>query len=312
MIRITFLGTAAARPTVTRNVSALTVQREGDLWLLDCGEGTQRQMMRFGTGFSLRGILITHLHGDHILGLTGLLRTLALQARTEPLPLWGPPGSTRVLEACVHLGGRLTAFPVPIFEVAPGERIPGDPEPYDIEVHEARHGVPAVSYVLRERDRPGRFDVERARALGVPEGPLFGRLHRGESVEVEGRRIDPGEVVGPPRPGRSVAFSGDTRPWPALVEAARGAELLVHDATFTEDEAARARETWHSTALEAADVGARAQVRRLALTHVSARYSAHPAPLEREARTRFPGAFVPSDGHVLEIGYPDDPNPEPG
>jgi ribonuclease Z len=311
MIRITFLGTAAARPTVTRNVSATMVQREGDLWLLDCGEGTQRQMMRYGTGFGIRGILVTHLHGDHILGITGLLRTMALQGREAPLPLYGPPGSTATLEACIHLGGRLTAFPTQVHEVEAGHRIAADPEPYEIEVVAVRHGVPAVGFVLREHDRPGRFDVETARGLGVPEGPLFGRLHRGESVMVEGREIRPEQVVGPARPGRSVAFSGDTRPTEAMVEAARGAELLVHDATFSEDEADRARQTWHATAAEAARVGARAGVKRLALTHVSARYSAYASPLQREAAGHFPGAFVPHDGQVVEIGYPDDPEPEP-
>jgi ribonuclease Z len=308
MIRITFLGTAAARPTVARNVSALTVQREGDLWLLDCGEGTQRQMMRYGTGFALRGILVTHLHGDHVLGLTGLLRTLALQARTEPLPIYGPPGCTGMLEAMIHLGGRLSAFPVPVTEVAPGGRIRCDAEGYDIEAFEVRHGVSAVGYVLREHDRPGRFDVERARELGIPEGPLFGQLHRGESVEVDGRTIHPDEIVGPARPGRSVAFTGDTRPSPSTVAAARGAELLVHDATFGAEEAERARQTFHSTAAEAARIGVQAEARRLVLTHVSARYSANATPLEREACATFPGTVVAHDGMVIEIGYPDDPD----
>jgi len=307
MIRITFLGTAAARPTVTRNVSALALQREGDLWLLDCGEGTQRQMMKFGSGFGLRGILITHLHGDHILGLTGLLRTMALQGRTDPLPIHGPPGSLPVLESVVHLGGRLSAFPVHLHEMAPGERIRCDAEGYDIETFAVRHGVSAVGYVLREHERPGRFDVERARELGVPEGPLFGRLHRGEAVEVDGRTIRPEEVVGPPRPGRSVAFTGDTRPCAETVAAAQGAELLVHDATFTSDEAERARETFHATAAEAARIARQAGVRRLALTHVSARYSANASPLEREAGEIFPGTMVAFDGLTLELPYPQDP-----
>ncbi|CAN5646077.1 ribonuclease Z [soil metagenome] len=307
MIRITFLGTAAARPTVARNVSALTLQREGDLWLLDCGEGTQRQMMRYGTGFGLRGVLITHLHGDHVLGLTGLLRTLALQARTEPLPIYGPPGCTPTLEAMIHLGGRLSAFPTPVTEMEPGGRIRCDAEGYDIEAFQVRHGVSAVGYVLREHDRPGRFDVDRARELGIPEGPLFGRLHRGESVEVDGRTIHPGEIVGPARPGRSVAFSGDTRPSPSTVEAAKGAELLVHDATFGAEEAERARQTFHATAAEAARIGVQAGARQLVLTHVSARYSANATPLEREAGAVFPGTVVAHDGMIIEIGYPDDP-----
>jgi ribonuclease Z len=304
MIRVTFLGTAAARPTVARNVSALTVQREGDLWLVDCGEGTQRQMMRFGTGFALRGIFVTHLHGDHVLGLSGLLRTLALQSREEPLPIWGPPGSRATLEEIVHLGGRLTAFPVPVSELSPGDAV--ELGEYAVEAFAVRHGTPAVGYRFAEHPRPGRFDVARARALGIPEGPLFGRLHRGEPVEVEGRTVTPDEVVGPPRPGRVVVVTGDTRPVPATVEAARGAELLVHDATFCHDEADRARETHHATALEAARVAREAGARRLALTHVSARYSANATPLEQEARRIFPGAVVAHDGLVVEIGYPSD------
>lgn len=304
MIRITILGTAAARPTVARNVSAAALQREGDLWLVDCGEGTQRQMMRFGTGFGLRGILITHLHGDHILGIPGLMKTLALQAREEPLPVYGPPGSAALLESLIHLGGRLTAFPAPVIELAPGESLTLDE--YRIEAYRVQHGVPAVGYALIEDARPGRFDVARARALGIPEGPLFGRLHRGESVDIEGRTITPEEVVGPPRPGRRVVFSGDTRPVPATVAIATGAEVLIHDATFTRDESDRARETFHSTAAQAAEVAAAAGVKRLVLTHVSARYSAAPSPLEREAQVHIADAVVAHDGMVLEIGYPAD------
>jgi ribonuclease Z len=301
MIRLTFLGTAAARPTVARNVSALALQREGDLWLVDCGEGTQRQMMRHGTGFALRGILITHLHGDHVLGLTGLLRTLALQDRTEPLSIWGPPGSASLLDALVHLGGRMTAYPVTVAELAPGEAIACDG--YDVAAFPVRHGVPAVGYVLREHDRPGRFDVDRARALGIPEGPLYGKLHRGEAVTFEGRTIEPAELVGAPRAGRTVVITGDTRPSASTVDVARGADILVHDATFSHDEADRARETWHATAAEAAEVAAEAGVERLYLTHVSARYSANATPLEQEARARFPGAVVAHDGLEVELGY---------
>jgi ribonuclease Z len=309
MIRITMLGTAAARPTVARNVSAMALQREGDLWLVDCGEGTQRQMMRYGTGFGIRGILVTHLHGDHILGIPGLMKTMALQGREEPLPVYGPPGSAPLLESLVHLGGRITAFPTPINEIAPGESLGLDD--YRLEAYRVQHGVPALGYALVEDPRPGRFDVDRARALGIPEGPLFGRLHRGEAVEVEGHIISPDAVVGPPRPGRRVVLTGDTRPTPATVEIAQGAEVLIHDATFTRDESARARETFHSTAAEAGEIAAAAGVKRLLLTHVSARYSAIPAPLEHEAREHFPGAVVAHDGLVLEIGYGPDQEPDP-
>jgi ribonuclease Z len=310
MIRITFLGTAAARPTVPRNVSATAIQREGDLWLLDCGEGTQRQMMRYGAGFALRGILITHLHGDHVLGLTGLTRTLALQGRDAPLPIYGPPGSASTLEAIVHLGGRNAAFPIPIHELNPGDAI-DEPE-YRIEAFSVRHGTPALGFALRELPRPGRFDVERARALGVPEGPLFGRLHRGESVMLpSGDLVAPDAVVGPPRPGRLVVFTGDTRPCREVVEVARGADLLVHDATFGEEEAARARETFHSTARDAAKIARDAGVHRLILTHLSARYSANAQPLEREAAPLFPGAQAAWDGWTVELPYEAGDEPAP-
>ncbi|NJD19016.1 MAG: MBL fold metallo-hydrolase, partial [Gemmatimonadetes bacterium] len=245
MIRLTFLGTAASRPTVGRNVAGLAVQREGDLMLFDCGEGTQRQMMRFATGFGVKAIYVTHLHAAHFLGITGLLRTMALQAREEPLAIFGPRGAARLLDAAVHLGVDRVPFPVGIEEVAPGEAVPGDG--YAVHAFAVAHGVPAVGWALVEEPRLGRFDVERARSLGIPEGPLYGRLHRGEAVEVEGRTFLPGELVGPARPGRAVVYAGDCRPCAGTVERARGADGLIHEATFGADEADRARETQHST-----------------------------------------------------------------
>lgn len=304
MIRVTFLGTAASRPTVGRNVSSLMIQREGDDWLFDCGEGTQRQMMRYGTGFAVRGIFVTHMHADHFLGVIGLLRTMGLQGRTEPILLTGPPGSLSLMREAVYLGQGRLPFPVEIGEMAPGDRMAF--EEYDIVAVPVRHGITAIGYALQEHPRPGRFDVERARELGVTEGPDFGRLHRGETVEGADGPVRPDQVVGPERPGRTVVYTGDTRPSRDVIEAARGAELLVHDATFSIEEADRARETNHSTAAEAAEVGLQAGVRRLALTHISSRYSANAGPLEREARAVYADAIVARDGMVIEIGYPQD------
>jgi len=302
MIRVTFLGTSASRPTVGRNVSSIAVQREGELFLWDCGEGTQRQMMRYQTGFSLNHIFITHLHADHFLGLIGLLRTLSLQGRTDPLHLYGPVRSGGTLRSAVELGGARMSFPVEYHELSPGEGV--DWPEFRIEALPVRHGVASLGYALREAPRPGRFRIEAARALGIPEGPLYGKLHRGEPVEVEGRWIDPQELVGPPRPARLVAYSGDTRPCEELVEAVRGADLLIHDATFSEDEADRARETDHSTAREAARVALEAKVARLLMTHISARFSANASLLEEEARALFPQSAVAYDGLSIELGYP--------
>lgn len=301
MIRITFLGTAASRPTVGRNVSALAVQRGSELFLFDCGEGTQRQMMRYQTGFSVDAIFVTHTHADHFLGIVGLLRTMSLQGREEPISIYGPPESAPVLRDAVELGVDRVTFEVEVEERLPGDRVVRDG--YDIEAVEVSHGTSAVGWALVEHDRPGRFDVERARDLGVPEGPLFGRLHRGEPVDFDGRIVTPAEVVGPPRPGRTVVYTGDTRPCRSVVERARGAQLLVHDATFGEEEAERARHTHHATAAEAARVAREAGVQRLVLTHLSARYAEIPEVLEEEARAIFPGARVARDGMVVEIPY---------
>jgi ribonuclease Z len=304
MIRITFLGTAASRPTVGRNVSGICVQREGDLMLFDCGEGTQRQMMRFGTGFGIQTIFITHLHADHFLGIIGLLRTMALQGRVDPMTIWGPPGGGAVLRAAIHLGVDRIPFPVLVDEVKPGEPISfGE---YEVAPFPTKHGIASVGYALREHPRLGRFDVDRARALGIPEGRLFGQLHRGSSVEVDGRVIHPEEVVGEPRAGRLVVYTGDTRPTPETVQVALGADLLIHEATFSEEEAERAFETFHSTARGAAILAEQAQVQRLLLTHVSARYSDDPGPLVEEGRSAFPHTGVAYDGMSVEIGYRQD------
>jgi len=303
MIRVTFLGTSAARPTVRRNVSGLFLQREGESFLFDCGEGTQRQMMRFGTGFAVHHLFISHLHADHFLGLTGLLRTMGLQGRAEPLTLYGPRGSGSTLRQAVELGVERVGFEVRVRELEDGEGL--ETEEYSIRAFSVRHGPPAVGYVLDEHDRPGRFDIERAREMGIPEGPLFGQLHRGESVVVDGRTIDPSDVVGPARPGRRVVYTGDTLPGEWTVEAARGANLLVHEATFCEDERDRARDTRHCTAHQAAEIAAQAGARRLFLTHISARYSEDPGPLQEEARAIFPGAIVAHDGLSIEIAHAD-------
>ena len=304
MIRVTFLGTAASRPTVGRNVSALLVQRGGEPLLFDCGEGTQRQMMRFGTGFGVNDVFFTHLHADHFLGITGLLRTMGLQERSEAIRLWAPAGSAAILEQAVHLGVERVPFPVEISELEPHQRVAG--EGYDILAYPTQHGTRTLGYALIEHDRLGRFDVARARALGIPEGPLFGLLHRGQPVQLGERTVNASEVVGPPRPGRRIVYTGDSRPCRTTLEIARDADLLVHDATFGAEEAERARNTGHATAAEAGELAQRAAVRRLVLTHLSARYADDARPLEREAREHYPGAVVAYDGLVIDVPFRDD------
>ena len=302
MLSATFLGTGAACPTVDRNVAGLAVQREGETILFDCGEGTQRQMMRYGVGFSFTEVFFTHFHADHMLGITGLLRTMGLQDRTAPVTLYGPRGAHRILGAAMSLGIERNKFPVEVVEIRAGDRLRRDE--YDIVIFETQHRADTVGYALAEHTRLGRFHPERARELGVPEGPLWGRLHKGETVTLDdGRTVSPPDLVGAPRRGRTLVYSGDTRPHLALYEAARGADLLIHEATFGGDEAERAVETGHSTAAEAARVALEAGVRRLVLTHISPRYTRDAPELLAEARAVFPETMIARDGMTVEVPF---------
>jgi len=302
-LRIVLLGTSASRPTVERNVSSLALVREGETMLFDCGEGTQRQMMRYGVSFSLSDIFFTHFHADHVIGVIGLMRTMALQGRTDVLRLWGPKGAGRHLKRAEQFGVDRMTFPIEIMELDHDQRLPRTE--YAIVPFAVEHGPgPAMGYALVEDDRKGRFDPAHAREMGIPEGPLWGRIHRGEPVTLpDGRVVGPGELVGPPRPGRTVVVTGDTRPCENTVEAARNADLLVHEATFGDEEAERAIETGHSTAREAAIVARRAGCRRLLLSHFSARYSRDAADLEAQARSEFPDVTIGKDGMQVEVAY---------
>ena len=302
MLSVTFLGTGAACPTIERNVSGLALQREGETMLFDCGEGTQRQMMRYGVGFSFTEVFFSHFHADHMLGIIGLVRTMGLQDRTAPVTLYGPRGAERILTAALSLGVERNKFPVAVVEVRPGDCLSRDE--YDIVVFETDHRADTVGYALAEHTRLGRFHPERARELGVPEGPLWGDLHRGKTVRLDdGRTVSPEDLVGAPRRGRTVVYSGDTRPHLALMAAARGADLLIHEATFGGDEAERAVETGHSTASEAARVALEAGVRSLILTHISPRYTRDAPELLAEARAVFPDTFIARDGMVVDVPF---------
>ncbi|MFW5949485.1 MAG: ribonuclease Z [Halolamina sp.] len=306
-LRTTFLGTSGAVPTTRRAPSAVMVHREGERFLFDCGEGTQRQMMRFNTGFDVDHIFLSHLHGDHVLGIPGLLQTWDFQDRTDSLAIHAPPASRRTLQDLITAGGHDTAFPVRIHEVTPGS-VALDGEAFEIRSFETDHRTTSQGYALIEDDRKGRFMREKAEEeLGIPPGPAYGKLHAGESVELDdGRVIEPEQVVGAPRPGRSLVYTGDTRPVDATVDVAEEPDLLIHDATFDDEKAGRARSTGHSTAREAGEIAQRAGAKRLALTHISSRYPGDARELQREASSVFDGeCFVAEDGQTVEIPFPD-------
>ncbi len=303
-LSLLFLGTSAARPTVERGVSSIALVREGETLLFDCGEGTQRQMMRYGVSFALNDIFFTHFHGDHVIGVIGLFRTLALQGREQPIRLWGPRGAKRVLRDATHFGVDRIGFPVEVRELEPGEAV--SRSGYAIVPFLADHrGTNAVGYAIIEEERRGRFHPEVARAMGIPEGPLWGELHRGRTITLpDGRVIEPSLLVGPKRPGRRIVLSGDSRPSAVTVEMAHGADLLVHEATFGDEEQDRAADTGHATAREAAHVARRAGVRRLVLTHFSARYSRDTSALVREAREVFDDVIAARDGMTIDVPFP--------
>jgi ribonuclease Z len=303
---VVFLGTSASMPTAHRSPAALLVRRGGERLLFDCGEGTQRQMLRSSVGLiELREVFLTHFHADHVLGLPGMLKSFALRGRDEAISIYGPRGLRELFGVLRPLLGRLP-YGVDLHELGPGDTLHrGD---YRLSVFRAEHGASSVGYVLDEEPRPGRFDVEAADALGVAPHER-GTLQHGEPLTLEdGRVVTPDAVLGPARPGRKLVLAGDTAPSPHVVEAARDADVLVHEATFLEDERDRARETLHSTAADAAQVALAAQVGMLALTHVSTRYFG--PELAREARAVFAETVVPRDFDVIEIPFPERGGPQ--
>ena len=297
---LVFLGTAGSMPTAQRAPAALLVRRGGDRLLFDCAEGTQRQLLRSGIGLvELREIFLTHYHADHYLGLPGMLKTFSLHGREEPLTVYGPRGLRELWSAMARMVGRL-GYEVTTVELEAGETLPrGD---YELRTFPVSHRVAALGYALVEHERPGRFDAEAADRLGIPHGPERGALQRGEPVTLgDGRVVTPADLLGPPRAGRTIVLAGDTAPAGSVIEAAQGADLLVHEATFTEEERERADETSHSTAAGAATVARAAGVGLLALTHISSRYFGR--DVRREAETVFPNTVVPKDFDTIEVPF---------
>jgi ribonuclease Z len=298
MFHVTVLGSGASLPTLRRQTTAVAVQREGDLFLFDCGEGTQLQWRRAGLRFGkLRAICISHLHGDHVNGLTGFLQTLSLLEREQPLAVIGPPGLQGLIDAARQHVGLRPPYSLEVIESEGGPLI--EAEEYTVSCRVLDHGIVTLGFCIEEGDRPGRFDVEAARRLGVLEGPMFGRLQRGETVELDdGTVVEPSQVLGSPRPGSAVAYCVDTRPCEAAVELARGTNLFICDSTFTEELSLEARRRGHSTAGQAAEMAAKAGAGRLLLIHVSARYH-DPRPLLAEASPLFSEVEVAYD--LMEV-----------
>jgi ribonuclease Z len=304
---LVFLGTAGSMPTAQRAPAALLVRRGGDRLLFDCAEGTQRQLLRSAVGLvDLPEIFMTHFHADHVLGLPGMFKTFALRGRELPLTVYGPRGLVDLLGSLKRVVGRLT-YELKLVELEPGDVL--ERKGYRLATFAVSHGVSALGWSLIEASRPGRFDVAEADALGVPNGPERGALQRGERVTLQdGRTIVSDQVLGPPRAGRKIVMTGDTAPSDGIVEAAWGADLLVTEATFSEEERERAEETQHQTAAQAAEVARRAEVGLLALTHLSNRYFG--PEIAREAREIFPETVVPRDFDVVEVPFEERGTPQ--
>ena len=297
-LSVAFLGTGGSVPTARRATACLLVLRGGDRIMFDCGEGSQRQMHRSLGLVQLDEIYITHLHLDHYLGVLGLLKTYDLMSREAPLTIHGPPGLRELFAVLGRVVGKIR-YEVELSELAPEQAVPHDG--YEVRAFPVEHRTTALGYSLAEEGRPGRFDPDAALRLGVPEGPAFGALQRGEEVQGSDGVVRPADVMGEPRPGRTIVISGDTAPCLATAEAASGAELLVHDGSFAEEEAQRAAETGHSTAGQAAALAREAQVRMLALVHVSSRYNV--GQVLEEARAVFESTVAPRDFDLIEIPF---------
>ena len=298
-LEVVFLGTSSATPTKGRNLPAVAIRREGEVVLMDCGEGTQRSFVEYGLGINREMVvLITHLHGDHVNGLLGLLQTMSMSQRGKKLTLIGPRGLYDWVKASMEMLHIGLSFDLQFVVAKAGVVLKRDA--YRIRCARANHSVEAWSFVFEETPRPGVFDSRKAKALGVPEGRKWSTLQHGRSVVVAGRKVRPAEVLGPRREGRRVGYSGDTRPSAGLARFFSGADLLIFDSTFAARDADKAVDRKHSTSVEAAELAKRAGVMRLALTHFSARYR-NISSMVSQAREVFPEAFAASDGMFVEV-----------
>lgn len=302
MLRIIFLGTGGSLPTRNRNPSAVMVNREGELILFDCGEGTQQQMMRAKTGMmSLSSIFVSHFHADHFLGIPGLIQTMSFMGRKEPLMIYGPEGTREFTELFKAFGYFNLKYEIRGIQLKPGDVVEG--KDYLIHALKTEHSIPSLGYALVENPRPGRFNREKAVELGIPPGPLFAELQKGNSLEIDGKFVKPEDVMGSLRPGRTVVYSGDTRPCESILEASRDADLLIHDCSFSDEMTDWAEESGHSTAGEVAALAKEARVRRLILTHISSRYTDDVEPILNDSIKIFKNVVVAEDLMEVEVPY---------
>ncbi|MGB9841530.1 MAG: ribonuclease Z [Candidatus Bathyarchaeales archaeon] len=304
-MRVIFLGTAGSVPTVKRSLPAVLIKRQNEHLLFDCGEGVQRQMIAAKVGFHKKmKIFISHMHGDHVLGLLGLLQTMALMDRQQKIDVYGPEGVKRFLEDAREVLQFCLTFPVEVHEIYNAGVVCEEDE-YTIEATSSNHVVAGWAYALVEKPRPGKFYPEKARALGVPEGAWWSRLQHGENVKLpNGRIVHPTEVLGPPRQGRKIVYTGDTRPFEGFAKFAANADLVIHDATFDDTLVDKAELDGHSTPSQAAQQAANAKAKKLVLTHISARYADASILLE-QARKIFGDALVAEDFMELELPLPE-------
>jgi ribonuclease Z len=304
-MHVIFLGTAGSVPTPDRSLPAVLVKRGNEQLMFDCGEGVQRQMIRAKVGFHKKmKIFVSHMHGDHVLGLPGLLQTMALMDRQKKLEIYGPEGINQFLE-CIResLQFGLT-FPVEIHEIYDAGIICQEKD-YEVEAAKSNHVTPSLAYAFVEKPRPGKFYPEKARALGIPEGELWSKLQHGDTVKLsDGRFVSPEEVLGSPRQGRKIVYTGDTRPFKGFAKFAAGADLVIHDSTFDDALGEKAEVDGHSTPSQAGQQAKKAKAKKLILTHISARYADAGLLLE-QARKVFKNALVAEDFMELELPLPD-------
>jgi ribonuclease Z len=305
-LHVVFLGTAASVPTVARALPSVVLKRKDEFLMFDCGEGVQRQMIKTGIGFHHKmKVFITHMHGDHVLGLPGLLQTMSLLDRQRKLDVYGPVRITAFVEALKDTVQFVLTFPLEIHEIT-DEGVICEEKEYEVKAVRTDHVIPSLGYALVEKPRPGRFNPKKAEALGVPEGPLWSTLQLGEKVRTPaGRVVKPEQVLGKPRVGRRIVYSGDTRPSQRILRLAKGADLLIHEATFDDELLKRAKEDGHSTPSQAAETAKKAKVKRLILTHLSSRYK-NPEPLLEQARRIFSKVGVAEDFMEIELRLLDD------